>query len=673
MNWTERHLVKYMRYTWYMYKNINVIPKPETDPPNSDTNSLTDDTMAAVELQPVSNGNIPLSINLGPISNGKDPPRDGDIPDGQLLLPDKDHTEESKDPEKLPLPDQEFLTPPREEWDKKADFLLAIIGYSVDLANVWRFPYLAYKNGGGAFIIPYFTVLFLGAIPVFFMELSMGQFNREGPIKVWKIVPLCRGIGYASCFMAYIVAFYYNVVIGWAFYYLFNSFSFTLPWSSCNNSFNSPRCWQLDWSNNNTNVTYNSNQSVSSSFEFFERGMLSLHKSSGIDDLGEVKWQLMLCTLLTFTMLYFCLWKNVKSAGKVVWFTATIPYLILTILLVRGALLPGAKEGVSYFITPNVSRLGDPQVWIDAAVQIFFSIGAGFGTHIAYASYNNFNNNCYRDCLITAGVNSFTSIYSGFVVFTYLGYMAQMQQKHINEVAQDGPGLVFIVYPEAIATLPGSTIWAVLFFFMLVTLGLDSAFGGLESPLTGLGDLFQERFKLRWSREVLTFIIISTAFLFSIPCVTVGGMYVFKILDAFAAGTSILFTVLCQVIAVAWIYGVDQFCLDIQDMTGKRPGIYWKVCWKFLCPTFLLIIVISSFLHYQPLVYKGGIGRYVYPHYANIIGWLIAFSSMSLIPIYAIYKFAFTRGSFRQRLALGISPTREHETIMNKNEVKRFR
>lgn len=120
------------------------------------------------------------------------------------------------------------------------------------------------------------------------------------------------------------------------------------------------------------------------------------------------------------------------------------------------------------------------KVWIDAAVQIFYSVGAGFGVHLAYASYNKFNNNCYRDCLFTACINSFTSIFSGIVIFCYLGYMSNKHNKSIEQVAVDGPGLVFEVYPEAIATLPGSVGWSIVFFIMLITLGMDSAVSKLK-------------------------------------------------------------------------------------------------------------------------------------------------------------------------------------------------
>ncbi|XP_025076147.1 sodium-dependent noradrenaline transporter-like isoform X2 [Pomacea canaliculata] len=586
---------------------------------------------------------------------------------------EKNDVSEAND-EKTPLQKTDELEK-RENWSSKMDFLLSVIGYAVDLANVWRFPYLCYKNGGGAFLVPYFSVLIFGAMPVFFMELCLGQFHRQGPITVWKMAPMFKGIGMASCFMAYIVAFYYNIIIGWSFFYLFSSFTSALPWTSCGSSWNSDRCWETSWSFNATNGanrTYSKNTSVTSTLEFFERGVLGVHQSAGLEDLGEFRWQLVLCTLLTFCLLYFCLWKGVKTTGKIVYVTATMPYIILTILLVRGVMLPGAGMGIKYFITPDLAKLTNPQVWIDAAIQIFFSVGAGFGTHIAYASYNKFNNNCQKDVIVTVIVNSFTSIFAGFVIFSYLGYMSVKTQKHISQVATEGPGLVFNVYPEAIATLPGSTGWAIIFFFMLLTLGIDSAFGGLESPLTGLYDQFKNMLKMRYFREFLTLIVVGSAFLFSLPCLTEGGIYVFTILDTFAAGTSILFTVLCQVIAVSWFYGIKQFCEDVEKMTGNKPSIYWRICWKFVCPILLLIIVISSIISYVPLAYTTATGTYIYPFYANVIGWCIAMSSMLMIPGYALYKVLSTRGSLKERLALCISPEWEHDEIRQKKYVRRY-
>ncbi|KAB7498642.1 Sodium-dependent serotonin transporter [Armadillidium nasatum] len=163
-----------------------------------------------------------------------------------------------------------------------------------------------------------------------------------------------------------------------------------------------------------------------------------MNKSEGLDDLGTLNPGLVICGFITYLLLYLSLFKGVKSSGKVVWVTATLPYVILTLLLIRGALLPGASDGLLYYIKPSISALSNMQVWYEAAQQVFFSVGAGFGVHLSYASYNTFNNNCYRDCLITSLVNAITSFYSGLVIFTYLGYMAHKQNTPISEVATDG-------------------------------------------------------------------------------------------------------------------------------------------------------------------------------------------------------------------------------------------
>jgi len=168
-------------------------------------------------------------------------------------------------------------------------------------------------------------------------------------------------------------------------------------------------------------------------------------------------------------------------------------------------------EGIKYYMMPRMEMLTDPNVWVDAAVQVFYSIGVGFGVHLTYASFNNYHNNCFRDCIITASVNSLTSFYSGFVIFTYLGYMAHSMDKEIQNVASEGYGLVFQVYPEAISTLPFAKFWSILFFVMLLTLGIDSAMGGLEAVITGLMDEFNLHSWVR--REVFTGMVICGSFL----------------------------------------------------------------------------------------------------------------------------------------------------------------
>uniref|UniRef100_H0WHA0 Transporter n=2 Tax=Otolemur garnettii TaxID=30611 RepID=H0WHA0_OTOGA len=281
----------------------------------------------------------------------------------------------------------------RETWSKKVDFLLSVIGYAVDLGNVWRFPYICYQNGGGAFLLPYTIMAIFGGIPLFYMELALGQYHRNGCISIWrKICPIFKGIGYAICIIAFYIASYYNTIMAWALYYLISSFTDQLPWTSCQNSWNTGNCTNY-FSEGNITWTLHS---TSPAEEFYTRHVLQIHRSKGLQDLGGISWQLALCIMLIFTIIYFSIWKGVKTSGKVVWVTATFPYIILSVLLVRGATLPGAWRGVLFYLKPNWQKLLETGVWVDAAAQIFFSLGPGFGVLLAFASYNKFNNNCYQ-------------------------------------------------------------------------------------------------------------------------------------------------------------------------------------------------------------------------------------------------------------------------------------
>uniref|UniRef100_A0A8C3ETT2 Solute carrier family 6 member 2 n=3 Tax=Neognathae TaxID=8825 RepID=A0A8C3ETT2_CORMO len=651
---------------------------------------------------------------VAPLPDRAGPPPPPPKKDVELILVKEHNGVQYTSSSLLPAaPAPRYGTQDRETWGKKIDFLLSVIGFAVDLANVWRFPYLCYKNGGvrcvvsddsrlrwsntickpgrclecfqithrknrpcladgelcvnGAFLIPYILFLIIAGMPLFYMELALGQYNREGAATVWKICPVFKGVGYAVILIALYVGFYYNVIIAWSLYYLFSSFTFELPWTNCHNSWNSPNCTDPKLFNASVlgNGTKYSKYKLTPAAEFYERGVLHLHESRGIHDLGLPRWQLSLCLLVVVIILFFSLWKGVKTSGKVVWITATLPYVVLFVLLIHGITLPGAYNGINAYLHIDFRRLKEATVWIDAATQIFYSLGAGFGVLIAFASYNKFDNNCYRDALLTSTINCVTSFFSGFAIFSILGYMAHEHKVKIEDVATEGAGLVFILYPEAISTLSGSTFWAVVFFIMLLTLGIDSSMGGMEAVITGLADDFH---LLKQHRKLFTFGVSFGTFLLALFCITNGGIYVLTLLDTFAAGTSILFAVLMEAIGVSWFYGVDRFSEDIQQMMGFKPGLYWRLCWKFVSPAFLLFVVIVSIINFKPLTYDD----YTFPLWANRIGWGIALSSMILVPAYIIYKFMNVRGTFKERLAYCITPENEHQLVAQGN-VRQFK
>ncbi|KAF6111496.1 hypothetical protein HJG60_017627 [Phyllostomus discolor] len=536
----------------------------------------------------------------------------------------------------------------RETWGKKVDFLLSVIGYAVDLGNIWRFPYICYQNGGGAFLIPYTIMAVFGGIPLFYMELVLGQYHQNGCISIWrKICPIFKGIGYTTRIIAFYTASYYNTIMAWALYYLISSFTDHLPWTSCENSWNTGNCTNYF---SGGNITWTPD-STSPAEEFYMRHVLQIHQSKGLQDLGGISWQLVLCIMLIFTVIYFSIWRGIKTSGKVVWVTATCPYIILLVLLVRGATLPGAWRGVLFYLKPNWQKLLETKVWVDAASQVFFSLGPGFGVLLAFASYNKFNNNCYQDALVTSVVNCMTSFLSGFVIFTMLGYMAEMRKEDVSEVAKDaGPSLLFIAYAEAIANMPASTFFAIIFFLLLITLGLDSTFAGLEGVITAVLDEFPHIWSKR--REWFVLCVVITCFFGSLVTLTFGGAYVVKLLEEYATGPAVLTVALIEAIAVFWFYGITQFCSDVKEMLGFSPGWFWKTCWIAISPLFLLFII-CSFLISPPHLQ---LFTYTYPYWSVILGYCIGTSSFICIPTYITYRLVITPGTLKERIIKSITP-----------------
>ncbi|XP_042309769.1 sodium- and chloride-dependent creatine transporter 1 isoform X1 [Sceloporus undulatus] len=545
------------------------------------------------------------------------------------------------------------LPPPqRETWTRQMDFIMSCVGFAVGLGNVWRFPYLCYKNGGGVFLIPYLLIALIGGIPIFFLEISLGQFMKAGSINVWNIAPLFKGLGFASMVIVFYCNTYYIMVLAWGFYYLVKSFTATLPWATCGNVWNSPECVEIFRHEDCANGTANGNLTCdelsdkrSPVIEFWENKVLRL--SGGLEFPGAINWEVTLCLIACWVLVYFCVWKGVKSTGKIVYFTATFPYVVLIILLIRGVMLPGALDGIIYYLKPDWSKLATPQVWIDAGTQIFFSYAIGLGALTALGSYNRFNNNCYKDAIILALINSGTSFFSGFVVFSILGFMATEQGVDISKVAESGPGLAFIAYPRAVTLMPIAPLWAALFFFMLLLLGLDSQFVGVEGFITGILDFFSASYAFRFQREVTVAVCCIVCFFIELSMVTEGGMYVFQLFDYYSAsGTTLLWQAFWECVAIAWVYGADRFMDDIACMIGYRPSSWMKWCWMFLTPFICLGIFLFNVAYYKPLIYNNS---YIYPWWGEAIGWGFALSSMLCVPLTALYKLIRAKGTLAER------------------------
>ncbi|XP_041812417.1 sodium-dependent neutral amino acid transporter B(0)AT2 [Chelmon rostratus] len=531
----------------------------------------------------------------------------------------------------------------RPAWDSKVQYVLAQVGFSVGLGNVWRFPYLCHQNGGGAFMLLYVFLLMTVGVPLFFMELAAGQSIRQGSIGVWKhISPKLAGIGYSSCMVCFYVALYYNVIIAWSLFYMGNSFQYPLPWEQC----------PIDVTTNDT-VKECASSSPTSYFWFRK----ALNITNSIKESGEFNLIMTGCLLAAWAIVSLAMIKGIKSSAKVMYFSSVFPYVVLFIFLIRGLTLDGAIDGITYMFYPKLEIWGNVQVWRQAATQVFFALGLGYGSVIAYSSYNPVHNNCHRDALMVSSINFMTSVLASLVVFVVLGFRAKnialrcvaenvgllnVMASHesnqhlvalgwpwinttdpssvsIAEYRQwyshhgstmgpnitdcsledemkkgvEGTGLAFIAFTEVMALFPASPFWSTLFFLMLLNLGLSTMFGTMQGILTPLMDNFS---LLGRHRTLLTVSSCALGFLLGLLFTQRSGNYFVTMFDDYSATLPLVIVVVFETISVAWVYGTDRFLDDIEVMLKWRPPVVYKYLWKYVCLLAMVALLAASFL-----------------------------------------------------------------------------
>jgi len=375
-------------------------------------------------------------------------------------------------------------------------FILAAIGSAVGLGNIWRFSYLCYKNGGGAFLIPYATALLVVGIPLMILELGIGHRMRgSAPLSLAKIDKKWEWCGWwAVLFVMYGIMMYYSVVIAWCLSYVF--FSFDLSWGSDPNNF------------------------------FFKE---YLQLSEGPFDIGNFRFPIILSLLgvwfLSWLIVYFGVVKGVERANKIF-----MPLLfgLIVVLVIWSVNLKGAAEGIAVYLKPNFTLLKNPQIWIDAFTQIFFTLSLGFGIMIAYASYLPKKAEIVKDAYIICIGNCLFSFVAGFAVFGTLGYMAYATGQPVSEVVKESVGLAFVAYPQSISLMPGfASVFGILFFSSLVIAGISSAISIVEAFASAIIDKFHYARK-----SVVTFICV-TGFIGSVIFTANSGLYWLDIADHF--------------------------------------------------------------------------------------------------------------------------------------------
>lgn len=467
------------------------------------------------------------------------------------------------------------IEPKRERWSSRTEFVLATIGNCVGVGNVWRFPYLCYKNGGGTFLVPYIIALCVIGVPIFLIELAVGQRFAKGSVYAYRALDTrLGGVGVASTCMAYVTLMYYNIIVAWTIVYMAQSCRSVnrVPWRGGRSGVDAERFWDhaVLWK--------------SEGFDRFE------------DDFASV--QLVGASVVAWSALFFATRHGVQSTGKVAYVSATLPYVLLMLLVIRGATLEGASNGLVFYLKPKPRRLLAWSPWLDAANQIIYSLGVGTGGLVAFGSYNAPDEDVVLDSFCIAALNSATSLFAGVAIFAMLGHKARVDGETVGDVVDSGEGLAFVAYPDGLSKLPGAGVWCFIFFAMLFALALDSSMAMLEAFMTMLIDFGlcdSEDGSLNESkRQRVVLLCCLFGFCVSLLFVTRPGIYWFALIDSVVVwGVFAVAAIEC--LAVSKSYGGERFAREILQNTHRAiPNVLTKYCWPLITPALCTILGLAS-------------------------------------------------------------------------------
>jgi len=476
----------------------------------------------------------------------------------------------------------------RERWVSRPAFVMAAIGSAVGLGNLWRFPYIAAKNGGGAFLIPYFIAVLTTGIPLMILEYGLGQaMQGAAPAAFKKLHRKFEWVGWFALAISSVIVIYYAAVMAWSCRYL---------WASITR----------EWGDTHESVA-----------AFFGK---VIERTDAPSDIWGLSVPLLIGLALTWAAIYWIIHRGVHRVGRIVMITVPLPVILILVLVARGITLPNADVGLNYYLNPTWDKLVEAETWLAAYAQVFFSLSVGFGILIAYASYMPKKQDVSNNAFITSFANALVSYLAGFAVFSVLGYFAVATNQGIEDAAAKGPGLAFVVYPEAINHLPDvigpytRNIFGVLFFITLLSLGIDSAFSLVEAVVSGVHD--------KWPavrRSTLTGIICTGCFVLGLLFITDAGLLWLDIVDHWCLEYGLVTVGLLECVVIGWLIRTRLLTDSINEGAEVRVGVWWSASIKVITPVILTTLLVVNFIGELKKAY-GPTDDTSYPMWALIVG-----------------------------------------------------
>ncbi|MDA3129673.1 sodium-dependent transporter [Aliibacillus thermotolerans] len=446
----------------------------------------------------------------------------------------------------------------REQWGTRAGFILATLGSAVGLGNIWRFPAVAYENGGGAFFIPYLFALLTAGIPLLIMEFTIGhKYRGSAPLSFSRMNKKAEWIGWWGVFVAFVISTYYSVIIAWSISYSIYAFN-------------------LSWGEDTEGFLFNEYLQISDA-EGIVGGLVP-----------GVVIPLIIVWVIALGILFKGVQRGIELANRI--FIPTL-VIIFLIIVIRALTLPGAFDGLQAFFQPDFSAITSGEVWIAAYGQIFFSLSIAFAIMITYSSYLSKKSDITNNAFITGFGNSSFELLAGIGVFAALGFMAGQAGVAIEDVVAGGVGLAFVVFPQIINQFPAlNGLFGFLFFASLVLAGLSSLISISETYVRGLSD------KFGISRSTSVAIGGGLAAVISLIYATNGGLYFLDAADYFINQFGVALIGLVEVVAIAWFMRKLNVLRDHANTTsGIRIGFFWKFSLSIITPLVLGYMMFDLF------------------------------------------------------------------------------
>lgn len=472
----------------------------------------------------------------------------------------------------------------KDQWQTRAGFILAAVGSAVGLGNIWRFPYVAYDNGGGAFLIPYFFALFTAGIPILILEFYLGHKLRgSAPLSFSKLGKY-EWFGWWQTGISFVISIYYSAIIAWSLAY---------TW------FSIPRSWE---GSDNTWAFFSGYTGLTDSSKWSENW------------LGGLQWKVLVPLLLVWGIVYFVLSRGVKSGiEKANKFFMPALFVLVVIMAGYAITLDGAAEGLNALFTPDWSGIADAGTWVAAYGQIFFSLSIAFAIMITYSSYlpkkSDINNNAF----MTAFANSGFSLLAGIAVFAAIGFMAHESGVGVDEVAGGGVGLAFSVFPSILSKMPLGQVVGVLFFLSLVFAGLSSLISIVETFVAAVSDKFNLNRQTAVNWSVGSIVILSLLF------ATGSGLWLLDTVDHFINTYGVALSGLLEAVIIGWIL---NHSMKIREYNNKlsdfRVGSWWNFFLIVITPSVLGYMAIKNITTELAKNYEG------YPDSLIAVGWAVA-------------------------------------------------